>query len=206
MLLWGRPEVARLVASLQHYKNMKGKIKNGIYQKSIQKLLDIVHILRSAGHCAFGAVELIRYFAMGRDDQSYSSSLVRGIILAAIGIFIIIRPDFIPKVIAVVCGLYMLISGIVNIQDSLNLRRAGVDSWNVSCISAAVTTLVGILLLFDPLILGETAMIVLGIALLVSGVTNIFGCFTAGSKLKKVNKLMKKELKDRPDKDHYIDI
>ena len=111
---------------------------------------------------AFGAVELIRYFAMGRDDQSYSSSLVRGIILAAIGIFIIIRPDFIPKVIAVVCGLYMLISGIVNIQDSLNLRRAGVESWNVSCISAAVTTLVGILLLFDPLILGETAMIVLG--------------------------------------------
>lgn len=124
----------------------------------------------------------------------------------AIGIFIIIRPDFIPKVIAVVCGLYMLISGIVNIQDSLNLRRAGVESWNVSCISAAVTTLVGILLLFDPLILGETAMIVLGIALLVSGVTNIFGCFTAGSKLKKVKKLMKKELKDRPDKDHYIDI
>ena len=100
----------------------------------------------------------------------------------------------------------MLISGIVNIQDSLNLRRAGVESWNVSCISAAVTTLVGILLLFDPLILGETAMIVLGIALLVSGVTNIFGCFTAGSKLKKVNKLMKKEFKDRPDKDHYIDI
>ena len=76
---------------------------------------------------AFGAVELIRYFAMGKDDQSYSSSLVRGIILAAIGIFIIIRPDFIPKVIAVVCGLYMLISGIVNIQDSLNLRRAGVE-------------------------------------------------------------------------------
>lgn len=155
---------------------------------------------------AFGAVELIRYFAMGKDDQSYSSSLVRGIILAAIGIFIIIRPDFIPKVIAVVCGLYMLISGIVNIQDSLNLRRAGVESWNVSCISASVTTLVGILLLFDPLILGETAMIVLGIALLVSGVTNIFGCSTAGSKLKKVKKLMKKEPKDRPDKDHYIDI
>lgn len=156
---------------------------------------------------AFGAVELIRYFVMGRDDPAYySSSLIRGILLAAIGIFIIIRPDFIPKVIAIVCGLYMLISGIVNIQDSLNLRRAGVESWNVSCISAAVTTLVGILLLFDPLILGEAAMIVLGVALLVSGVTNIFGCFTASSKLKKVKKLMKKEYKDRPDKDHYIDI
>ncbi len=81
---------------------------------------------------AFGAVEFIRYFAMGKDDQSYSSSLVRGIILAAIGIFIIIRPDFIPKVIAVVCGLYMLISGI-----TLDVQ---VESWNVSCISAAVTT------------------------------------------------------------------
>ena len=155
---------------------------------------------------AFGAVELVKYFVLSKDNPDYSSGLVRGILLAAVGIFIIVRPDFIPKVIAIVCGLYMLISGIVNIQDSLNLRRAGVESWNVSCISAGVTTAVGILLLFDPLILGETAMIVLGIALLISGVTNIFGCFTAGSKLKKVKKLMKQEYKDRPDKDHYIDI
>ena len=28
------------------------KTFRGIYQKSIQKILDIVHILRSAGHCA----------------------------------------------------------------------------------------------------------------------------------------------------------
>lgn len=153
---------------------------------------------------AFGAVDLIRYFAKGREDAAYSSGLVRGIILAAIGIFIIARPDFIPKVIAIFCGLYMLISGIVNIQDSLNLRRAGVLQWKTSLVPAVITTAVGVVLLFNPLLLGDAAMIVLGIALLISGITNLFGCTSAMSKMKKVDKLVKKELKHK--KDDFIDI
>lgn len=153
---------------------------------------------------AFGAADLIRYFAKDRADAAYSSGLVRGIIFAAIGIFIIARPDFIPKVIAIFCGLYMLISGIVNIQDSLNLRRAGVLQWKTSLVPAVITTTVGVVLLFNPLLLGDAAMIVLGAALLISGITNLFGCASAMSKMKKVDKLVKKELKHK--KDDFIDI
>ena len=155
---------------------------------------------------AYGVVELVKYFAKGKEHMEYSFCLVRGIILCAIGIFIIVRPDFIPKVIAIICGFYMLISGIVNIQDSLNLKRANIESWKVSCIPAVITTVVGIVLLFDPMIAADTAMIVMGIALLISGVTNIFGCFTAASKIKKVNSLMKTTRRDKDKKDDYIDI
>lgn len=154
----------------------------------------------------FGAEELVRYFLKGKENPVYSSCLVRGIILAAIGVFIIARPNFIPSVIAIVFGIYMLISGIVNIQDSLNLKRAGVVEWKVSCIPAVITTAVGVVLLFNPLMLTDAAMMILGIALLISGVSNLFGCFTAGSKLKQLNKMIKRDFKDRPDKDHYIDI
>lgn len=154
----------------------------------------------------FGAEELVRYFLKGKENPVYSSCLVRGIILAAIGVFIIARPNFIPSVIAIVFGIYMLISGIVNIQDSLNLKRAGVVEWKVSCIPAVITTAVGVVLLFNPLMLTDAAMMILGIALLISGVSNLFGCFAAGSKLKQLNKMIKRDFKDRPDKDHYIDI
>lgn len=153
---------------------------------------------------AYGVVELIKYFAKGGENREYSFCLVRGILLCAIGAFIVIKPDFIPKVIAIFCGFYMLISGIVNIQDSLNLRRANVDNWAVSCIPAVITTVVGIILLFDPMIGADAAMIVMGAALLISGITNIFGCFTATRKLKKVSKLIKSGRKS--DNDDYIDI
>lgn len=157
---------------------------------------------------AYGAVDLIRYFA---SEDRYATGLVKGILMCAAGIFILIKPDFIPKVLALICGLYMTISGVVNIEDALNLKKVGVMSWKVSFIPALITTAVGVLLIIDPMLLPNAAMMVLGIALLISGLTNIFGCASANSKLKKYDKFNKKGkleklTKKNNDGDEYIDI
>ena len=156
---------------------------------------------------AYGVVDLILYFVK---SDGYATGLVKGILLCASGIFILIKPDFIPKVLAIVCGLYMTISGIVNLQDSLNLRRVGVRSWKFSCISALLTTLVGVVLIIDPMLSVEFALVVLGIALLVSGITNIAGWVSASAKMKKYDKISKKGKLEKytknDGKDEYIDI
>lgn len=157
----------------------------------------------------YGVIELIKYFAKANEMPEYSTCLVRGIILCATGVFIIVKPDFIPKVIAIVCGLYMLISGIVNIQDSINLKRADVYDWKKYCIPAVITTLLGIVLLFNPLIVSDIAMMVLGIALLASGLFNVAGCFGLHGKMKKLNNIVKSSGRNKPysnDEDKYIDI
>lgn len=155
----------------------------------------------------YGVIELIKYFAKANENPEYSTCLVRGIILCAIGVFIIIRPDFIPKVIAVTCGIYMIISGAVNIQDSINLKRAGIYNWKNYCIPAVITTILGIILVFNPLAPVEAAMIILGIALLASGILNIAGCFGLNGKIKRLNKVMKTSSHNHNnDKDDFIDI
>lgn len=126
---------------------------------------------------AYGVAELIRYFVKTKESPMYATGLVLGVILCAAGIFIIVRPDFIPKIIAIIFGLYMLISGICNLQDALNLRRQGLENWRVSGIPAVITTIVGIVLVINPLFLTDAALIILGICLLISGFSNIIGCF-----------------------------
>lgn len=153
---------------------------------------------------AYGVAELIRYFVKTKESPMYATGLVLGVILCAAGIFIIVRPDFIPKIIAIIFGLYMLISGICNLQDALNLRRQGLENWRVSGIPAVITTIVGIVLVINPLFLTDAALIILGICLLISGFSNIIGCFTAGRNLKKLNSLVKKS--GRKDRDEFIDI
>jgi len=153
---------------------------------------------------AYGVVELIRYFVKTKESPMYATGLVLGVILCAAGIFIIVRPDFIPKIIAIIFGLYMLISGICNLQDALNLRRQGLENWRVSGIPAVITTVVGIVLVINPLFLTDAALIILGICLLVSGLSNIIGCFSAGRNLKKLNSIVKKN--NRRDRDEFIDI
>ena len=149
----------------------------------------------------YGILKIVTYFVK---KEEYSTNLVTGIILTAAGIFLIFRPDFIPKTIAVIFGRYMIFSGIVSIQDSLNLKNSGIDNWQVSCISAVVTTIVGIILVFNPLAPVNIAFMLLGICLVVSGVSNIIGCSTAGSKLRKFEKDIKNDKKHN--NDDFIDI
>ncbi len=128
----------------------------------------------------YGAVSLIRYFIRQKSDPDNATGLVSGIIFITAGVFIMVRPDFIPKVIALIFGCYMLISGVVNIQEALYVKGKGEPNWLRSFLPALLTSLVGILLLINPLLLADTTLRVLGVCLLVAGVLNITGCFSIG--------------------------
>ncbi|WP_294409428.1 DUF308 domain-containing protein [uncultured Ruminococcus sp.] len=155
---------------------------------------------------AYGVVALIRYFVKSKENPLYATGLVLGIILCIAGIFIIIRPTFVPKIIAIIFGLYMLISGICSLQDALNIRRAGFDSWKNSGIPAIITIVVGAVLVLDPILLTDAAMIILGVALLISGLTNIVSCFSAGRGIRKLDEYKKHNNNKKDDRPDIIDI
>lgn len=157
---------------------------------------------------AYGVVELVRYFLKSREDPLYATGLVAGVVLCVSGIFIMAKPDFIPKIIALTFGLYMIISGIVNLQDSLNIKSAVEDKWKFSTISAIITILIGIALVVNPLLPTYAALTILGISLLISGISNITGCFSAGRVLKNIRpttgELVRAQKKE--EFDDYIDM
>lgn len=157
---------------------------------------------------AYGAVELVRYFLKSREDPMYATGLVAGVVLCTAGVFIMAKPDFIPKIIALTFGLYMLISGIVNLQDSLNIKSATGDKWQFSTISAVITIVIGIALVVNPLLLTDAALTILGISLLVSGISNISGCFSAGRVLKNMRPTTGELVRPRKKEefDDYIDM
>ncbi|MBQ8108118.1 MAG: DUF308 domain-containing protein [Ruminococcus sp.] len=179
-----------LIADPQFFTNALGYVVGGLFT-------------------GYGVVELVKYFAKTRENILYATGLVAGVILCGTGVFIIARPDFIPKIIAIILGLYMLISGIVNLQDGLNLKRMGYPTWVRSVVPAAVTIALGILLLVNPLMLTDAALTILGICLLISGISNIFGWLQAGMSMKKMKKaanqlIGKKGRND--DRQQFIDI
>ena len=149
----------------------------------------------------YGIMKIITYFVR---NEEFSTNLVTGIILTASGIFLVARPDFIPKTIALIFGIYMIFSGIVRIQDSLNLKNSGIANWQASCIPAVLTTLLGIVLVFNPLAPVNIAFMILGIALVVSGISNIISCAGAENKMKRFEKNIRNNKKHNDD--DYIDI
>lgn len=149
----------------------------------------------------YGAFSLIGYFIRHKTDPEKASGLITGVIFVTAGVFIMVRPDFIPKVIAVIIGIYMVISGVVNIQDSLEIRGMGDQNWLSSFIPALVTGLMGVSLLINPLLLTDVTLRVLGVCLLVAGVMNIGGSLSVGRSV--FDRPSKKNKKSSSD---FIDI
>lgn len=123
----------------------------------------------------YGAASLVRYFVGHKADPERASGLVSGVIFMAAGIFVMVRPDFIPKVISLVFGCYMLVSGVVNVQEALYVKGRGEPNWLRAFLSALLTALLGISLLVNPLLIVNGAMTILGICLLVAGIMNLTG-------------------------------
>lgn len=151
---------------------------------------------------AVGVISFIQFFAKGEEKDDYASLVFRGIVLAAIGLFLIIKPDFIFKVIAFGCGFYMLFSGIVSISNAFDIKRAG-QEWIFHMVLASVTAVLGFVILINPLAPVNAAITILGIALIVSGIANFISCVSVKRKVKDIEKQLRKT--DKNDSD-YIDI
>ena len=78
---------------------------------------------------ACAAVQLIRYFVVERGVFQSQLTLISGIICLALGAFLLLRSDIVVSILPVVFGLFVIFDAIARVQNALDLRRCGYDSW-----------------------------------------------------------------------------
>ena len=82
----------------------------------------------------------------------------------------------------------MLINGIVNLQGTLKMRKAGYPDWKTTGVPALITLGVGVLLVLNPMMSFGFALRLLGICLFVSGMINLINCAMISHRLSKISK------------------
>lgn len=144
---------------------------------------------------ASGVLNLISYI---KGEPDYGK-VFKAVILSASGVFIIVRPDFIFNIIATIFGLYLLIDGISGLKAS-SLMKTYEDNnkWIPSFVIALLTVILGLIIIFNPLAASGIPFQIFGIALIISGVLNIYN----GGVTKKYLKKLKKQIEQK----EYIDI
>ena len=127
-----------------------------------------------------GAVFIISYFVKKERTFVISGGLVAGIIIAAIGGWIFINPgtftDFIPKLF----GIFILVSGLGNLWQTISLIRYKSRAWWFSLIIAIGTIVIGGYLLFNPTNAKEIAVTLIGVFLIIAGATNLINAVLVG--------------------------
>jgi uncharacterized membrane protein HdeD (DUF308 family) len=129
----------------------------------------IVCYLLGAAALAYGLYRIIDFFVRKQETGSVQFGVALGIALAVIGLFLLFKADAVIAVLAAIIGVAIIIDSILRLQISLNLRRFTGGGWLPLFITALVTLIFGILLLFNPFDAVRVATIIAGIALIIDG-------------------------------------
>lgn len=121
-----------------------------------------------------GIAYIVTYFRQRDNASLFQVDFLMGLIFGVLGLWIILQPDMILSMIPVLFGIVILLHGFMDLQQALNLKRAGYQNWGVALVAAIITVIFGGVLLFHPLMAANVGIILMGVALIYDGVSDLW--------------------------------
>lgn len=137
-----------------------------------------------------GVVRIIAYFT-ARDGSMYSQlNLVFGIILAAVGVWIVMSPEKVLALIPIIMGIIIALHGLHNIRQAILLSRDKYNNWWVALLLGILTVGFGVLLVCRPFAAVDTMVMLIGIFLIYDGLSSIW----IVTRISKAAKILRQEM------------
>lgn len=127
----------------------------------LSTMLGIVAIIR-------GVILIIKYY---RDATSTGKSyLSLGILLTAVGIVLSFRPAFVANVFAFIIAIWLIADSIRNLVRVNLLKPINTGFYMFNIVLNILLLVAGVVLMFNPLIVGVSVSLIIGLSLLVLGI------------------------------------
>lgn len=134
------------------------------------------------------AAMLIRYFTAA---QLFPENLIFSAVLLLLGIFFIAKSGVVMTVLGLFFGIFLVIDGASKVRDGIDAAKAKIQGWWIWFLLALLTIVLGVLVMF-----GESVMTLLGVSLIVDGVSDIVTTLWLSAGVRKVKKEIEKDEKD----------
>jgi len=161
------------------FKNLKASFfaSAAIYLVTGMLLMIFPEQIAKVACYLFGGL-FVKFFSCRSVSSLFSITLVSGIIIAAIGIFLMFKQDVVYSVIPFIFGIVAIIDGLINIQRAVMLARNHFPMWWLSLLFAVVAIVLGLIMAIRPF---ETAMFAfrfIGICFVFNGVMDMWGTYS----------------------------
>ena len=143
----------------------------------------------------WGLFKIIEYFRIKKEFFG-SFSLVQGCVLLCFGIYIIIRPEFLAKMVAIVLNMILFIGAILKLQYALEFARFKSRGWGIQAIGAVLVIAACIIAFLNPFGVTDFLMIFIGISLIFDGAWDLVTMVYISRFLRKIEKAAKKARKN----------
>lgn len=137
-----------------------------------------------------GISNVLKY-SKNRDLAVTKTLLVIGVVLFIIGLFLILKPTFIGKIVPAVIGVCLIINALEKLMYLKYLEDKKTESYMVSLISGIVIMIVGVVLLFNPLSGTLIVTQIIGVIIVIYSVMDIIEKMRYKKMLKNIKKGIK---------------
>ena len=129
--------------------------------------------LLGVGLILFGAIKLVGYFSRDLFRLAFQYDLAFGLLLMVLGIVTLSHPGDALSFLCVIFGIPVLADGLFKIQIAMDSRQFGIRNWWLVLVLAALTCVVGVVLVFRPMTGVRALTALMGLSLLCDGVLNL---------------------------------
>ena len=129
--------------------------------------------LLGIGLILFGAIKLVGYFSRDLFRLAFQYDLAFGLLLMVLGIVTLSHPGDALSFLCVMFGIPVLADGLFKIQIAMYSRQFGIRNWWLVLVLAALTCVVGVVLVFRPMTGVRALTALMGLSLLCDGVLNL---------------------------------
>lgn len=148
--------------------------------KSEETIVTISYVVGSV-IIAMGALAFINYFT-GKDNKVLG--IAYGIISVVLGVVIISNPVAIASIIPIIIGIGIILNSAMKLQYALELKKLSSEMWKTTFIVALISTICGVIILFNPFQGAVLITQVIGIFLILYSIIDIICSFKINKDLK----------------------
>lgn len=132
----------------------------------------------------FGIVKVLGYCSKDLYRLAFQYDLAFGLLLIALGAALIFRTEKMLVLLWNLLGIYILADALLKIQIAIDARKFGIRKWWLILGTAAITGILGFLLVLRPSEGAAAVMTLMGASLIFEGLLNTITILTAVSILR----------------------
>ena len=118
----------------------------------------------------FGLIQIILYLAT-KEKTMISHSMM---MLAVIGGWIVLKPETIIKAVPMIVGILIVIHGLHNAVQAIDLKKMQYDNWWVALLLSLLTVALGVVLICNPFTIVDTVVRIIGAFLVYDGLSDMW--------------------------------
>lgn len=123
-----------------------------------------------------GIFSIVKYFKMGIREAAMSQLLAKGLIEVLAGIFCMIKTEWFLvtfPVLTILYGLFILVTGLMKVQLTVDLLRMKHKRWYLAAINAVISVICAVVILNSPFSTTSVLWMFTGASLIVEAIFDI---------------------------------